>query len=283
MPSIPVSDLDDPRLADYRNVPDPVLLAERGVFVAEGRLVVRALVASHRFRTRSILVTEPALASLHDVLEVPRTPYPIYLASKTMMSGVIGFNVHRGCIAIGERRAPAALHEILPADRADGLAIVLEGVANADNIGGIFRNAAAFGVDAIILSPGCCDPLYRKAVRVSIGGTLVVPFAAVASWPGDLAQLRECGYTVLALTPGQDAVDIDAAQPPWASASRLALLAGAEGSGLTGQALQAADWRTRIPMVPGANSLNVATAVGIALHRLSNRVARVTTGSSVRP
>ena len=271
---VPVADLDDPALSDYRNVPDPTLLAERGVFVAEGRLVVRALVTSGRFGVRSVLVTDAARASLGDVLAAVPPAVPIYVASKALMSGVVGFNVHRGCLAAGERPPAASIDTIIPQGDGTGLVVILERVANADNIGGIFRNAAAFGANAVVLSPGCCDPLYRKAIRVSIGGTLAVPFARSAFWPDDLTRLRASGFTVLALTPGRGAVDIDAEIDRWRSCSRLALMAGTEGAGLTAQALELADYRVRIPMAPGANSLNVATAVGIALQRLSDRVQR---------
>jgi tRNA G18 (ribose-2'-O)-methylase SpoU len=269
---VPVANLDDPALADYRNVPDPTLLAERGVFVAEGRLVVRWLLTRGRFRVRSLLVTEAARAGLDDALAAVPAAVPVYVASKTLMSSIVGFNVHRGCLAVGERPGDMAVDEVLSAERESSLVVVLEQVANADNVGGIFRNAAAFGVDGVILSPGCCDPLYRKAIRVSIGGTLSVPFARCASWPDDLARLRARGFAVLALTPGGEAVDIDSEPAPWGRCRHLAVLAGAEGSGLTAEALGLADHRARIPMVPGANSLNVATAVGIALHRLSDCV-----------
>jgi tRNA G18 (ribose-2'-O)-methylase SpoU len=274
MTVVPIDDPDDPRIADYRNVPDPALLAERGVFVAEGRLVVRALLASRRFGTRSLLVTGASLKSLEDVLEAAAPTLPIYVASKALVSGIVGFNVHRGCLALGERPAASAAEDVLPPDDADALLVVLEGIGNADNIGGIFRNAAAFGADAVLLSPGCCDPLYRKAIRVSIGGTLAVPFASGGAWPGCLARLRERGVAVVALTPGPASADIDGANAPWRARRRLALLAGTEGSGLTAGALELADYRVRIPMAPGADSLNVATAVGIALHRLSTRVTR---------
>jgi tRNA G18 (ribose-2'-O)-methylase SpoU len=274
MPVVPIDDLDDPRIADYRNVPDPALLAERGVFVAEGRLVVRALLASRRFRPRSLLVSEASAASLEDALAAIAPTCPIYVASKALMSGIVGFNVHRGCLALGERPAASAAEDVLPPDDAGALLVVLEGIANADNVGGIFRNAAAFGADAVLLSPGCCDPLYRKAIRVSIGGTLAVPFASGGAWPECLARLRKRGFAVVALTPGPASADIDGDASPWRSRRRLALLAGTEGGGLTRGALELADYRVRIPMAPGADSLNVATAVGIALHRLSTRVAR---------
>ena len=144
--------------------------------------------------------------------------------------------------------------------------VVLEGIANPDNMGGIFRNAAAFGAAGVVIGPGCCDPLYRKAIRVSMGAALTVPFAeAGPEWPRGVEELRQAGFRVLALTPAAGAVDVAAAAA--AAGGRVALLAGSEGEGLTEAAMALSDLRVRIPLAPGTDSLNVATAVGIALHR----------------
>ena len=272
MPLVPVDELTDVRLADYRDVPDPVLLRERGVFVAEGRLVVRALLTHPRFALRSLLVTAAALDSLRDLLDPDHTPVPVFLASKELISGAVGFNVHRGCLAIGERPATASATDVVAALRERSLVVVLEAIGNADNIGGIFRNSAAFGVDAVLLSPGCADPLYRKAIRVSIGGSLAVPYGWCREWPHDLARLQQRGFTIVALTPERNAVDLGSYAAAPARPARLALLAGSEGGGLTSGAMAAADVRVRIPMASGADSINVATAVGIALHRLADGV-----------
>ncbi len=146
--------------------------------------------------------------------------------------------------------------------------MVLERVVDADNVGSVFRNAEAFGADAILLSPGCCDPLYRKAIRTSSGAALMVPFAAAEPWPGALDRLRAAGFTIAAMTPGDSATDIGDFVPTRAARGRLAVLFGTEGQGLTAEALARADVRLRIPINPSLDSLNIATAAGIALHRL---------------
>jgi hypothetical protein len=185
---VPIGDLDDPRLADYRNVPDPALLAERGVFVAEGRLVVRALLTSRRFGVRSLLVTDAAKLSLEDALPSSEVAFPVYVASKTLMSGIVGFNVHRGCLAIGERPAESVVDAVLPPGGVKALAIVLERVANADNIAG-FSGRGAFGADASS-SPAAATRL-PESDQVSIGDAYV-PFARIEA-PADLARLRDAG------------------------------------------------------------------------------------------
>ena len=268
MPLERVESLDDPRLADYRHVPDPELLRRGEVFVAEGRLVVRALLASSPFRTRSVLLTENAFHALADVIE-PRLARPPRLPRRT--------GRHRGAHRLqhpprlpGDRRAPAPrdrrtrLLARLPAARR---LVVLERIANADNMGGIFRNAAAFGADAVVLGPGCCDPLYRKAIRVSMGAALRVPFCHADDWAADLERLRAAGFTVAALVTDEGADDIARYASAFPPDGRLALMAGSEGAGLTPEALGHADVALRIPMAPGVDSLNVATATGIALHR----------------
>jgi tRNA G18 (ribose-2'-O)-methylase SpoU len=275
MPVLPIDDLSDPRLADYRQVPDPELLRRGQIFVAEGRLVVRTLMADSSFVTRSLLLTDSALEALRDVIEPRLGDLPVYLVSQGTIQHLTGFNLHRGCLAIGERPAPVGLEEVLEpqtwrlAPRLTGSpVVVLEQIVNADNVGGIFRNAAAFGAAAVVLGPNCCDPLYRKAIRTSMGAALRVPFVQAGDWPGALQRLREAGYTVVALTPRPDALSID----EFVSGGKsLALLAGSEGPGLSAAAHEAADVAVRIPMAAGVDSLNVATAVAIALHRLAEQ------------
>lgn len=274
MPVIEVSDVGDARLADYRHVPDPELLRRGEIFVAEGREVVRTLISRSPYAARSVLLTHTAFHALEDVLAPSLPALAVYLVPAGAIEALTGFNIHRGCLAIGERPPRRGLPELIQGLRSAGSSlpaasrlVVLEGVGNADNMGGIFRNAAAFGADAVVLGPGCCDPLYRKAIRVSMGASLRVPFAwADEDWPGSLDGLKGEGFHVLALTPSPDAVDLAraAADAP----RRVALLAGSEGHGLTERALAASDLHVRIPMAPGTDSLNVATAVGIALHRL---------------
>jgi tRNA G18 (ribose-2'-O)-methylase SpoU len=230
--------------------------------VAESRLVVRRLLEAGRFPVRSVLGTAAAIAALDDLLG----PVPeVLVASDAVIQAVVGFTFHRGCLAVGERRAdvePAALH-------GGRLLVVLERLSNPDNVGGVFRNAMAFGADGVILGPGCADPLYRRAIRVSIGATVAVPFAYAADWPAALGRLREAGFTLVALTPGPGAIDLAAFAARQPQPARLALLLGAEGPGLSAAARLAADVTVGIAMVPGVDSLNAATASGIALHRLA--------------
>ena len=256
-----VASLDDPRLEDYRNVPDPELLRRRGVFVAEGRHVVRRLLTESRYTARSLLLTPAAADGLAD-LSSRLDGVPVFVVSQAAMNAITGFNIHRGCLAIGER-PPLPPWQSLARDARR--LVVLERVSNADNVGGIFRNAAAFGVDAVLLGPSCTDPLYRKAIRTSMGAALRLPFAAMEDWPLDLHRLKAQGFRLMALTPSADARaldDIDAS-------TATALLVGHEGTGLSDDALAAADVRVRIPMAPGVDSLNVATAAAIALYALS--------------
>ena len=271
MPIAQVDDPQDPRLVDYRQVPDPVLLRDRGIFVAESRLVVRELLAHPRLRTRSLLVTGAALDSLRDLLDRRSDDLPIYVGTPQVLRQVVGFQVHRGCLAVGERseRVNDGGLPQLPTAR---LVVVLEHVGNPDNVGGIFRNAAAFGTECVLLSPTCCDPLYRKAIRVSLGATLRVPFGYIGDWPDGLTRLREMGFTIAALTPDPDAEDVEdlVADLP----ARIALLLGTEGVGLSEAAAVHADRRVRIPIAPAIDSLNVATAAGIALHRIASAAAR---------
>jgi tRNA G18 (ribose-2'-O)-methylase SpoU len=256
--------LEDPRLAPFRDIGDAELRRQRGECLVEGRLVVRRLLTECPGRARAVLVTEAARASLDDVLP-ESAPFPIYVVPAVAMEAITGFNLHRGCLAIASRGAPTEWRDI--AARARRL-LVLEGVGNPDNIGGLFRTGRAFGVDAVLFGPGSGDPLYRKAIRVSCGASLVVPFAEIAPWPEGLADLSHDGVTVWALTPAADAAtlaEVCAAGVP----GRLALLLGAEGPGLTQPAEALATRRVRIPIAPAADSLNVVVAAGVALAAVS--------------
>jgi tRNA G18 (ribose-2'-O)-methylase SpoU len=267
-PVVRISDVNDPRIADYRNVPDAELLSSRGLFVAEGRLVVSRLLTS-RFRTRSVLLTDKALAG--DDLKVG--PYglvtfppdlAVFVASQDAMNAITGFNIHRGCLALGERPAPASWADV---SRDGRTVVVLEAVANADNVGGVFRNAGALGASAVLLGPACADPLYRKAIRTSMGAALSVPFAKMTDWPADLDRLRASGFRLLALTPRSDAEPLDACAARLGR-DRVALLLGHEEEGLSDAAIAAADACARIPIAQGVDSLNVVAAAAIALYEL---------------
>ena len=266
MPLERVESLDDPRVADYRHVSDPELLRRGEVFVAEGRLVVRALLASSPFRTRSVLLTDNAFAALADVIEPRLAGLHVFLVEQGTIEALTGFNIHRGCLAIGERPSLVTVDGLLTRLPAARRFVVLERIANADNMGGIFRNAAAFGGDAVVLGPGCCDPLYRKAIRVSMGAAMRVPFCHASDWSANLGQLRASGSTIAALVTHEGADDVARYASTFPPGGKLALMAGSEGTGLTPEALAHADVALKIPMVPGVDSLNVATAMGIALH-----------------
>jgi tRNA G18 (ribose-2'-O)-methylase SpoU len=255
---------EDPRIADYRNVPDPELLASRGVFVAEGRHVVRRLLAGSRFRTRSLLLTAAALDALSDAI-AGRPDLPVFVVEQPAMIAITGFNIHRGCLALGERPPGAAWTDVVRDTRH---VVVMEAVANADNVGGIFRNAAAFGAGAVLMGPACADPLYRKTIRTSMGAALRVPFATMTDWPADLTRLRDRGFSIVALTPEVGAEPLRARAAALRDC-RVALLVGHEGEGLSGDALQAADVRARIPTSDAVDSLNVAAAAAIALYELA--------------
>lgn len=263
---IRLADLDDPRLADYRLVAMPAELQRRGLFVAEGRLVVRRLVDAPRFHTRSILLTMAAWESVRGALEECRSEVPVYVIPQERMNRLVGFNIHRGCLALAERPRVPFLNDLeLGSCRR---LIVLEGVNNPDNIGGLFRNAAAFDVDLVVLGPRCGDPFYRKAIRTSMGATLSVPVADAGAWPAAIERLRTEGLRVIALTPSRAALPLatlSRAEP------RVALLLGAEGEGLSSDALSRADVQVRVETSVTVDSLNVATAAAVALHHYGVR------------
>jgi tRNA G18 (ribose-2'-O)-methylase SpoU len=258
-----IEDPDDARLADYRNVPDRALLDAGGIFVAEGRLVVRRLLSSTRFRARSLLLTDAAWRAIEQDL-AHAGDLPVYVVSQAVMDTVAGFGVHRGCLAIGERPSPV---DWLDLARDARQLVVLEHVTDADNVGAIFRNSAAFGVDAVLLGPATTDPLYRKAIRTSMAASLAVPFAAAEPWPDALHALREMNVAVIGLAPSAPVTLEDLAGA--IRGRPAAIVAGHEGDGLSGAALDACEFTARIPMSTGVDSLNVATAVAIGLYELT--------------
>lgn len=255
----------DPRMHDFVAVSDAELLQARGLFVAEGRLVVERLIGDRRWRLHSMLLSDAAHRALQGPLAQVAARIPIYLCQPDDFAGITGYNFHRGCLALVERPDALAVETVVDEART---VVVLEAVANADNVGGVFRNAAAFGVDAVLLGPTSCDPLYRKAIRTSMAGVLRVPFARTADVPALLQLLHACGFTVVALSPREPAVELETfARAP--RPARLAIVVGAEGAGLSAAIEAGADVRVRIPIAPQIDSLNLATATGIALYRLS--------------
>jgi tRNA G18 (ribose-2'-O)-methylase SpoU len=258
-----VETFDDPRLIDYRNIRDAQLLTDHRIFVAEGRLVVTRLLRSRRFATRSVLVTPTALTMLADILSA-REDVPVYEVAQETMNGVAGFDIHRGCLAIGECGHSLDPHELTATG---GCLLGLERIANPDNVGGLFRNALAFGVDAIVLDHASADPLYRKALRTSVAAALDVPFARTANWPDTLATCRKAGLRLVALTPQQGAPEWREIAPSL-HGERVMLVVGHEGDGLSDAALSACEFRARVAVAPAVDSLNVATAAAIALYEL---------------
>ncbi len=262
--TISIDDPGDPRVGDYVGLTDPDLRrrveAGGGFFVAETHLVIRRLLTT-RHRVRSVLVTERELARLADALD--GLDAPVYLASPSVMRAVAGFDIHRGALAAADRFELPDPSDVL---REATRVAVLERVNDHENLGVIFRNAAALGIDAVLLCPECSDPLYRRSVRVSVGHVLSLPFTRLAPWPDALGLLSDAGFVLVALTPKNDAEPISAFAP--AAGERVALLLGAEGPGLRDEVLGRAERRLKIPMTGDADSLNVASASAIAFHRL---------------
>jgi tRNA G18 (ribose-2'-O)-methylase SpoU len=284
LPPVEVTDPDDPRLADYRQLKERHLNADGGRFVAESERVVRRLVSSS-LTVHSVLLTPPRLATLADALT---GAFPVFVAAQPVLDAVAGFHVHRGCLAIGERPAPA------PLPRGARALVVAEDLTDVDNLGALARHAAAFGVDALVLSPRCADPFYRKAIRVSLGAVFNLPVVRARTWPADLEALRGDGVASAwgAGEPRSTSPDagglgdprrgpieiVGAVVEPGATPlarfsppARFALLLGAEGPGLSAAARDRCDHLVTIPMSPGADSLNVATAGAIFLWALTQR------------
>jgi tRNA G18 (ribose-2'-O)-methylase SpoU len=258
--AIPVSSADDPRLADYQSLTDVALRRkvepEQGLFIAEGEKVVRRAVAAG-YEVRSLLASPARAAELADL------PGIHYVAGYDVLQAVTGFHVHRGVLAAMGRRELPTLAQVQSGARR---LMVLEELSSTTNLGAVFRSAAALGMDGVVLAPTCGDPLYRRAVRVSMGQVFAIPYARCESWPDPLTELRAAGWRVLALTPHVDATAIDEIRR--GPDDRLALLVGAEGSGLSDAALSAASEWVRIPMAHGVDSLNVAAAAAVAAYAL---------------
>jgi tRNA G18 (ribose-2'-O)-methylase SpoU len=261
-----VTDERDERLRPFVAVRDPELAARDGVFVAEGREVVRRVLRSCRHRVRSLLVSGAALAALHEDLGALSPDVPVLEIPHELTERLTGFHIHRGCLALVERPAARAWREVAEEAGRRPL-VVLEDVGNPDNVGGVFRNARALGAGGVLLNDRCSDPLYRKAIRTSMGAAIEVPFAVIAPWPDSIDALRGVGWHVVALVPGAPAGVVECRARTAATAG-VAVLAGHEGQGLSAGARARADEEVAIRMAPGADSLNVSVAVAIALHEL---------------
>ncbi|PYC76711.1 rRNA methyltransferase [Streptomyces tateyamensis] len=257
-----VTDPRDLRLADYTDLTDVELRRRRepaeGLFIAEGEKVIRRALSAG-YRMRSMLLTAKWLDVMADLIAA--TEAPVHLVEPALAEQVTGYHVHRGALASMERKPLPAAAEVLAGARR---VAVLEGLVDHTNLGAIFRSAAALGMEAVLLSPDCADPLYRRAVKTSMGAVFSVPYARLDPWPSSLEVLRAAGFELLALTPAEGSVTL--AEAAAHQLPRAALMLGAEGDGLTPQALAAATRRVRIPMSLGIDSLNVGAAAAIAFY-----------------
>lgn len=257
---IDIADPADPRLDDYRDLNSsdrrPDLPGGKGLVIAEGVLVAQRMLTS-RFSPHSLLGVDRRLGEL--AADLDSVDVPFYRTSADVMAAVVGFHLNRGVLAAAHRPPALELDDVLRDART---VAVLEGVNDHENIGSLFRNAAGLGVDAILFGAAVADPLYRRAVRVSMGHVLRVPFAQVPEWPRGLNMLRDRGFQIISLTPNPAALPLAQAM----TGEKVAVLLGAEGPGLTEQAMRTSDVRARIPMAPGTDSLNVATAAAMAFY-----------------
>ncbi len=254
---------DDPRIAAYRDIRERDLVGRRGEFIAEGEVVLAMLVKARRHRAASLLIDARRVEALGPLIAALPPEVPVYAASQAVIDAIAGFPLHRGILAHGVAAAPLEPETLLVEAGTDGVVVALSAIANHDNMGGIFRNAAAFGASGALLDADCCDPLYRKAIRVSVGTSLTLPFARLPRGADLMGMLAASGFRALALSP---AGRTDLHEVP--RGGRVALVLGAEGPGL-GEALMQRAETVRIRMAAGVDSLNVATTSGIVLHHLT--------------
>jgi tRNA G18 (ribose-2'-O)-methylase SpoU len=268
-----IGDPDDPRISSYREIRERDLIRRENRFVAEGTVVLNLLVDAHvggtGFAAESLLLLENRVEGLSSLIERLPDDIPVYIASRAVMNAIAGFDIHRGVLALGMRRRSPSIADLLAALPEKALVVAACGIANHDNIGAIFRNAAAFGADAVLLDGTCCDPLYRKALRVSVGSVLRLPYAREGSIADLLTAVHGAGFTLWGLSP-KGATDIRDIEP----GHRAALMTGTEGEGLPSKIL--ASIRTaRIPQAPGLDSLNAGTATGVALFSIASAMGRI--------
>jgi tRNA G18 (ribose-2'-O)-methylase SpoU len=262
-----ITDPSDPRVEPFLAVRERDLVGRRGLFIAEGEVVLRHLLTSPLCEPVALLAAADRVERLKSLMGDQAPDVPVYVAEQRVMDAIVGFPIHRGLLGLGRRRTPPTGLALLAGLGDRALVIAVHGIGNHDNMGGLFRNAAAFGVDAVLLDASCCDPLYRKAIRVSVGATLITPFARLAPEEDLIALVQGAGFDAVALSPS-GAVDLKAFAP----GARTAVIFGAEGPGLPADLLGRC--RTvQIPMASGFDSLNVATTSGIVLHHLANAQA----------
>lgn len=262
-----IDDPGDPRIAGFVSIKERDLTGRQGRFIAEGTVVLRMLAAAHEagrgFAAEAILLLENRLAGVEDILVRFPPTVPVYVADAQVFDAIAGFNMHRGVLALGRREGEPGRDVLIASLPASSLVLAACGISNHDNMGALFRNAAAFGVDAVLMDETSCDPLYRKAIRVSVGSVLTVPFAREGSVVAMLERLQAAGFAIWGLSPAGE-TDLGAIPP----AARTALLMGTEGEGLP-QSVLTSIRTARIRQRPGLDSLNVSTAAGIALHQVA--------------
>ena len=255
----------DPRLLPYQNIQDQQMPERQGLFVVEGRANMRRLAAAPNIESHSFLLTPTAYEALKDALDSLSNPASIYRISPQHLNEVAGYRVHRGGLALGRRPSSLGLEHLLENSESDaGRLLLVENIGNPENMGALFRNARAFGFHSVLLGATCVDPLYRRCIRVSMGASFMLKFLEVDHWLPTLEAVQASGYRVVALDPTGFSID-RYSQNGWPK--KLALMVGHEGDGLSPESLAAADQRCAIPMVPGMDSVNVATAAAIAMQR----------------
>jgi tRNA G18 (ribose-2'-O)-methylase SpoU len=252
---------DDPRIADYVAIRERDLTGRDGKFIVEGKVTLNILLTRSRFAVESMFVSESRLGPLSEILAAVPEGVPIYVAPQDVMNRVAGFDIHRGVLACARKGAGLALGDLVGARTL----LVLNNISNHDNVGAAFRNAAAFGADGIVLDERSCDPLYRKAIRVSAGSSLWLPYVQAGDGAGQIAALHDAGFEVWAMTPRETAEPLHEVVVP----DKVAVLLGAEGTGLPDDLIAAAR-PVAIPMQRGFDSVNVATAGAIALSHVFN-------------
>jgi len=280
---VSITAVDDPRVADYTAIRERDLTGRGGKFIVEGKVTLAILLARSRFAVDSLFLCETRLEPLAETLSQVPGDVPVYVAPQSVVDGVAGFAVHRGVLACARKgesldlaavvgsqtvsspSAPSALRAPPPLAGEASTIVVLNQISNHDNVGAAFRNAAAFGASGVVLDAGSCDPLYRKAIRVSAGASLWLPFHQGDTGEDHIAALQGDGYTVWAMTPRMGAAPLSELAVP----DRLAIMLGAEGAGLPDHVISAAT-AVRIPMSAGFDSVNVATAGAIALAHVFN-------------
>ncbi|HET8987126.1 MAG TPA: RNA methyltransferase [Humibacillus sp.] len=267
---IAITDSSDPRLEDYVSLTDVALRRrtepERGLYIAESQKVIRrALAAGHR--PRSYLMAERWVTDLADLVEAAEADgVPVYVATHDVIEARTGFHLHRGALASMQRPELPTVEAVVAGARR---VVVIEDVVDHTNVGAIFRSAAALGAEAVLVSPRCADPFYRRSIRVSMGTVFQVPWTRIDPWPQGVDRLHELGFAVVAMALTDDSVSLDDLES--ATPERIALVVGAEGDGLSPRTVAAADVTVRIPMAGGVDSLNVAAAAAVAMWSLRVR------------